>query len=108
MSDPLEQQQLHKLNLASILESVSLLVLLFFAVPLKHLAGLPQVVSIIGPIHGLTFLFYLWTVIETVSGDTWTRAEISRLVLVAFIPFGGFANLGWLQRRMDATRGEVG
>jgi integral membrane protein len=81
------------------LEASSLLVLLFVAVPLKHLGGWSEATSFMGPLHGLTFLFYLYVVIETVSGGEWTRKEVARLVLLAFVPFGGFANLPWLKRR---------
>jgi integral membrane protein len=94
-----EFRQLRKLRIASLLEACSLVVLLFVAVPLKHLSGWPAATSFMGPLHGLTFLFYLYVVIETVSGGEWTRKEIARLVLLAFVPFGGFANLPWLKRR---------
>jgi integral membrane protein len=97
-------QQLRKLRLASIVESCSLLVLVLIAVPLKYLGGVPAATSLVGPLHGLTFLFYIWTVIETVTGSAWTRAEIVRLVLVAFVPFGGFVNLSWLDSKMAAAR----
>ena len=49
--------------------------------------------------HGLAFLSYLWILVELAAGGGWTRREIARLVTVAFIPFGGFANLPWLRRR---------
>ena len=94
-----EQSQLRKLRIASLLEACSLVLLLFVAVPLKHLGGWPQTTSFMGPLHGLTFLFYIYVVIETVSGGDWTRHEIARLVLVAFVPFGGFTNLRWLRRK---------
>jgi integral membrane protein len=99
-----EWRQLRKLRLASILETCSLLVLVFIAVPLKHLGGVPAATALVGPLHGLTFLFYMWVVIETVTGGAWTRSEIVRLVLVAFVPLGGFANLRWLDSKMAAAR----
>jgi integral membrane protein len=95
----LEQRQLRRLQHASILEASTLVVLLFVAVPLKHMAGLPVATAIVGPLHGLAFLFYLWTVLETTMGGGWTHAEIARLVLAAFIPFGGFTNIAFLQRK---------
>ena len=90
---------MRKLRVASLLEACSLILLIFVAVPLKHLAGQPEATRLMGPVHGLAFLFYMYVVVETVSGGEWTRREITRLVLVAFIPFGGLTNLSWLERR---------
>jgi len=95
----LELGQLRRLEIVSLVEGSTLLLLLFVAVPLKHLAGLPVAVTVTGPIHGLAFLAYVWTAIETVAGGGWRRADAARLFISAFIPFGGFANLGWLRRR---------
>ena len=100
----LELGQLRRLEIASALEGTTLVVLVLVAVPLKHLAGLSLAVRIMGPVHGLAFAFYAWTVIETVSGGGWRQADVLRLTLAALVPFGGFANLGWLHRRADILR----
>lgn len=101
-SAQLERAQLRRLRLSSWLEAATLLVLVLIGVPLKRLFGMPLVVSIVGPIHGVAFLFYMWTVIETVTGSRWHKAEIARLVLVAFVPFGGFTNRPLLDRKEAA------
>lgn len=85
------------------MEGSTLVLLVFVAMPLKHLAGWPAVVTVLGPVHGLAFLFYVLTAIETVVAGGWTRGEIARLALTAFIPFGGIANLPFLLRK-DAVR----
>lgn len=95
----LELGQLRRLEIVSLIEGSTLVLLLFVAVPLKHLAGLPLAVTVVGPIHGLAFLAYAWTAIETVAGGEWRRSDAARLFVVAFLPFGGFANLAWLRRR---------
>ena len=97
------QTQLRQLTIASLLEATTLLILVFVAVPLKHVAGLPLATAIVGPIHGVAFLFYLWTVFDTVTDGGWTRGEIARLVATAFVPFGGFFNLPLLRRKQLAT-----
>jgi integral membrane protein len=94
-----DNAQLRRLEIASIVEATTLIALLGVAVPLKHFLGWPAGSRVLGPIHGLAFIFYLWTVIQTISGGGWQRGEIMRLGLVAFIPFGGFANVRWLRRR---------
>jgi hypothetical protein len=46
----------------------------------------------------------MWCVIATVSGSgDWTRRELARLIGAAFIPFGGFANAGFLRRKEAAA-----
>lgn len=91
--------QIRRLELVSMLEATTLIILVAIAVPLKHLAGWPLPVQLMGPVHGLAFLFYTWTVLQTVAGGGWRPIEITRLVFVAFIPFAGFFNIPWLRRK---------
>jgi integral membrane protein len=102
-----ERNQLRRMRLVSLLEGATLVALLFVAVPLKHVAGHPAATSIVGPIHGMAFLLYVWMLIQTVSGADWSRAEIARAVIVAFIPFGAFANERFLRRKELALAGSV-
>jgi len=97
----LEHGQLLQLKRVSLVEAFTLVVLLFVAVPMKHLAGWPVATAIVGPIHGLAFLLYVWTVLETVTGGGWTRSEIARLLVAALIPFGGLTNLALLRRKAE-------
>jgi integral membrane protein len=100
-----ERDQLRRMRLVSMLEGTTLVALLFVAVPLKHIAGHPAATSIVGPIHGMAFLLYIWMLIQTVAGADWSRAEIARAVIVAFIPFGAFANERFLKRKQLALAG---
>lgn len=95
----LERAQLRRLHLASLGEAATLIVLVGVAVPLKHLAGQPLGVRIMGPAHGLMFLVYLWTVVQTVSGGGWSGRDIARLLIGALVPFGGFLNIPLLRRK---------
>lgn len=97
--EPLELDQLRRLRVVSVVEALTLIVLVAVAVPLKHLAGRPRVAAVMGPVHGLAFLAYLWTAVETVAGGGWSRAEVVRLFATAVVPFGGFANGALLRRR---------
>jgi integral membrane protein len=102
-----ERNQLRRMRLVSLLEGLTLVALLLVAVPLKHIAGHPAATSIVGPIHGMAFLLYLWMLIQTASGADWSRAEIARAVIMAFIPFGAFANERFLKRKELALAGSV-
>ena len=89
---------LKALKLCSILEATTLVVLLFVAVPLKHLGHFPVAVTIMGPLHGLAFLAYVWAVFDTTSDMRWKAHEIARLVLAAFVPFAGFSTGRYLDK----------
>lgn len=90
------------MRLASILEATTLAVLVFIAVPLKHAFAMPQVVSIMGPVHGLAFIFYIWMLIQSHFQIGWTGREWLRMVLCAFVPLAGFVNERLLKHRQDA------
>jgi integral membrane protein len=94
-----ELEQLRQLELASLAEASTLAVLVLGAVPLKYLGGWDLGVQILGPIHGLAFVAYLWNVWQIGACGCWRRAELARLVVCAFVPFGGFLNWPWLLRR---------
>ena len=81
---------LRRFRLVAVLEGLSLLVLVFGAVPLKHLAGQPLGVRIVGPIHGVFFLLYAWAVYRAVDDDKWTKSQAAWAMLAAVIPFGTF------------------
>lgn len=101
----IELAQLRRLEIASSGEAITLILLVGIAVPLKHLAGYPLAVQIMGPVHGLMFLAYIWTALQTVSGsDGWKGGEIARLFISAMIPLGGFFNLPLLARKRAAAR----
>jgi integral membrane protein len=92
-----ELGQLRRMRVASVAEGCTLLVLV--AVPLKHLGGHPIATAIMGPVHGMAFLLYVWMLIQTVSGAAFPRRDVVRMVLAAFVPFGAFLNERILRRR---------
>jgi integral membrane protein len=90
------------IQIAAHFEGATLLFLLIVAVPVKHLAGFPAIVSVVGPIHGIAFLFYLWVVATAASGGEWKGGEIVRLLLAAVVPFGPFLNAKLMERKAAA------
>lgn len=73
------------------LEGVSLLVLLFVAMPLKYVAGYPVAVRIVGSLHGILFLSYLAGVVEIGLERRWSRGRIAVAMVASIVPFGSFA-----------------
>ncbi len=82
---------LGRLRLLSYLEGISLLILVFIAVPLKYWGQQPMLVKALGPIHGMLFL---WFVISTLSVGVerhWRfRQTTWKVLLACLIPFGTF------------------
>jgi integral membrane protein len=99
-----ELSQLQWMRVVSLIEGSTLLLLLLVAVPLKHVAGIVLATRIMGPVHGLAFLAYMWMLIQTVSGGGWSRSEIVRLVIAALIPCGAFINERALARRQAVLK----
>ncbi|WP_338079454.1 DUF3817 domain-containing protein [Aquibacillus halophilus] len=60
------------------------------AMPLKYLAGLPEVVTVVGSIHGAFFCIYIVVIAYVTFRIRWSWKWIFSSVLVAFIPFGNY------------------
>ena len=103
-----ELKRLRRLGAVSLAETTTLLLLVGVAVPLKHLAGMPQGVRVMGPVHGLVFLSCLWCVIETAAAGDWRPADVTRLVVGALVPFGGLASAALARRRLAALPADDG
>ncbi len=95
----LELIQLRRLELFSKLEATTLAALVSIAVPLKYMGHDALAVRILGPVHGLAFLIYVWTALQTVSGGGWSSRATARLFLTAFVPFAGFTTPAFLRKR---------
>ncbi len=80
-----------RLRLFGFLEGISLLVLLFIAVPLKYWYHNPFLVSGIGPVHGLFFLLYVLNALSVGVEQQWKfRTTTWKILLACIIPFGTF------------------
>jgi len=90
------------LRWASLSEGATLVLLVCLAVPLKRMAGLPEFVTVMGPVHGAAFLIYVAMVVRAGTVGLLTAAETSRMMLVAFIPFGAFFMTGMFRRKAAA------
>ncbi|MCF0072781.1 DUF3817 domain-containing protein [Dyadobacter sp. CY261] len=80
-----------RLRILGFLEGISLIVLVFIAVPLKYWGGQPALVKLIGPIHGLLFTLFVLTTLSAGVTYRWKFSETSWKVLIAcIVPFGTF------------------
>lgn len=80
-----------RLRLFAFAEGISLLVLIFIAVPIKYIFHDPTWVKNIGPVHGALFLLFIFNALRVGIEQKWKFSETTWKVIVAcFIPFGTF------------------
>ncbi|EFK56153.1 DUF3817 domain-containing protein [Sphingobacterium spiritivorum] len=80
-----------RLRLLALLEGFSLLILVFIAVPLKYIFHDPDWVRLIGPVHGVLFLLFIFNTLRVGVEENWKFKETTWKVLIAcIIPFGTF------------------
>jgi integral membrane protein len=80
-----------RLRLLGFLEGISLLILLFIAVPMKHIFGNPLLVKIVGQIHGILFLLFIFNTLSVGVEQNWRfRTTTWKVLLACIIPFGTF------------------
>ncbi|MEP4076666.1 DUF3817 domain-containing protein [Haloferula sp.] len=77
----------------SMIDGVSLLILMGIAMPLKYFAGMPEVVTYVGWIHGVIFLILLMAILIAwiCRKPRWKWFFYGLMVFIAaLIPFGPF------------------
>lgn len=80
-------QRFRKIALA---EGVSFLLLLFIAMPLKYLGGMPLPVKVVGWAHGVLFIAYVAAMVPLFTREGWPRARAPWVFLASLLPFGTF------------------
>lgn len=74
----------------ALLEGLSLLALLFFAMPMKYIAGDPIYVKNIGMAHGVLFILYVSFAILIKNEQKWNLKTFMIVCLASIVPFGTF------------------
>lgn len=71
-------------------EGISLLVLLFIAMPLKYVWDWPYAVKVIGMLHGVLFIAYIALAFLTKKEQGWRFMDLVVVCFASIIPFGTF------------------
>ncbi len=74
----------------ALLEGLSLLALLFFAMPMKYFAGQEIYVRTIGMAHGILFIAYIVMAVILKFSLNWNTRQFIIICLASVIPFGTF------------------
>ena len=69
-------------------EGISFLALLFIAMPLKYFAGFPEVVTIVGGIHGVLFIAFIVLAWEVKGNHKKSWKWFGKAFLASILPFG--------------------
>jgi integral membrane protein len=81
---------LKKFRIASFVEGLSYLSLLFIAMPIKYLGGNPIPVKIVGMTHGLLFFLFIFFLYMAASENKWSKKFSFIAFVSSLVPFGMF------------------
>jgi integral membrane protein len=81
---------LKSFKIIALLEGISLLVLLFFAMPMKYLMAEPIYVKTVGMAHGLLFIAYVILAVMLKIEYNWKVKKLFIVFIASVIPFGTF------------------
>lgn len=84
------QTPLGRLRLIGLIEGISYLLLLGIAMPLKYLAGIPEVVKVVGWAHGVLFVLYILAVLHVWVVRRWSLGRAVLAFAASLLPFGTF------------------
>ncbi len=87
-------------RVVAVVEAATYLVLLAATFLYRVLDG-PDLVSVLGPIHGIAFLVYLVLALQIREGQGWSFWRTVAVIVAAAVPFGGF----WAGRHVDDRAG---
>ena len=83
---------------------VGLVVLVFVGIPLQ-IAGHPEVVNVVGPIHGFLYIVYLVSAADLTRRGRWPISSLVWVILAGLIPFAAFVVERRVTRRVEAQAG---
>jgi len=77
-------------KIVALLEGISLLLLLLFAMPMKYIFEIPIYVKVIGMAHGLLFIGYIVLAIINKIEEQWSIKKFLIICVASIVPFGTF------------------
>ena len=96
---------LRRLRVIGLLEGTSFLLLLGIAMPLKYLAGLPEMVRVVGWAHGLLFVLFIVAVFDAARRFAWPAGRVAQALAASVVPFGTFLLDTRLRQDLEAASG---
>jgi len=78
-----------RFRLVAYAEAATFLILLVCVVVKRVFHG-PDLVRVMGPVHGVLFLVYFVMVLQVRPSQAWTLAKTILVIVASALPFGGF------------------
>ncbi len=91
-------------RMIALAEGTSFVILLFIAMPLKYLMGLPLAVRIVGSIHGILFLLYVARLVKLRAAYQWDNRFSLQAFIASILPFGTFVFDKYLREKETAAQ----
>ncbi|TKB62306.1 MAG: DUF3817 domain-containing protein [Nitrospira sp.] len=82
--------QIRMFRMTALAEGCSFLILLCVAMPMKYFMGMPEVVRVVGSIHGGLFLLYVGLLAVLHVRQRWSVMFSLYAFVASIIPFGTF------------------
>jgi integral membrane protein len=102
------RSSLGRLRAIGMLEGLSFLVLLGVAMPLKYLAGMPEMVRVVGMAHGVLFMLFGLAVVQVAVERRWPLTRVVAALAASVLPFGPFVLDARLLRREEQADAQAG
>lgn len=97
------KSKIGRLRIIGYFEGISLLILVFIAVPMKYYFGNPSLSKALGPVHGAIFLLFLFNALSVGVEENWKFKTTWKVILACFIPFGTFYIDNKILRKLQNT-----
>ncbi len=82
--------QIRIFRMIGLAEGSSFITLLFIAMPMKYFMGMPEVVRVVGSIHGVLFVLYVGLLAMLHFRQRWSFMFSLYALVASVIPFGTF------------------
>ena len=82
--------QIRVFRMIALAEGISFLSLLLIAMPMKYFMGMPEVVRVVGTMHGVLFLLYVGLLATLHFRQRWSFMFSLYAFIASIIPFGTF------------------
>jgi len=90
MSNKLLKTPVGRFRIIAFLEGLSFLLILFVTMPLKYQFDLPKPNLVVGMVHGILFMAYLYAALRLKISENWDLKLTLKTLAASVIPFGTF------------------
>jgi integral membrane protein len=100
---PLARGVLLRYRVMALTTATLLVVLVFVGIPLQVAAGRPQLVNVVGTLHGFLYIVYLYVAFSLTRRLALPKWQMALVLLAGTVPFAAFVAERKMTRRFEAT-----